>query len=192
MKIVMEKEIEKIIEKNLEYMINSGDALWKIPEVGFKENKTHAYMKAEFIKLGYEITEADGITGFYTVYDTKKQGPTVLVLAEMDALYCFEHPDSDKETGAVHACGHCAQMAILLGLAACLKENDILKDLCGKVKLCVVPAEEGVDISYRKELRNKGVIKYLNKRKKPDVIYVAYPSSANAYRVSRFCLKHKS
>lgn len=52
-------------------------------------------------------------------------------------------------------------MAILLGLAACLKEKNILKDLCGKIKLCVVPAEEGVDISYRKQLRDKGVIKYL-------------------------------
>ena len=101
-------------------------------------------MKTEFIKLGYEITEADGITGFYTVYDTKKQGPTVLVLAEMDALYCSEHPDADKETGAVHACGHNTQMAIMLGLASALKEDGYALGLCGKIKLCVVPAEEGV------------------------------------------------
>lgn len=56
-------------------------------------------MKNAFKELGYAITEAEGITGFYTTVDTDKKGPTVLVLAEMDALYCFDHPDRDKETG---------------------------------------------------------------------------------------------
>ena len=156
----MTKSINDAIEKNLGVMLKAGSDLWKIPEVGFKEYKTDAYMKKAFRNLGYKITEADGITGFYANIDTGREGPTVLVLAEMDALYCFAHPDRDKETGAVHACGHCAQMAIMLGLASALKEKDILNNLCGKIKLCVVPAEEGIDISFRKELVERGVIKY--------------------------------
>ena len=168
----MNMEIKKFVEKNLDLMLAAGDYLWKNPEAGFKEYKTDAYMKNAFKKLGYDITEAEGITGFYTTVDTGRKGPTLLVLAEMDALYCFNHPDRDKETGAVHACGHCAQMAMILGLAACLKEKDILKNLCGKIKLCVVPAEEGIDISYRMQLKEQGKIKYL--AGKQEFIYRGY------------------
>ena len=56
-------------------------------------------MIEEFEKMGYKLTLADGITGFYTVVDTGKPGPTVLVLAELDSLINFQHPEHDKETG---------------------------------------------------------------------------------------------
>ncbi|MBQ6922849.1 MAG: hypothetical protein IJQ66_07160, partial [Clostridia bacterium] len=85
--------IRIFIEKHKENILKSERDLWKIPEVGYKEFKTDAYMKAAFRKLGYELTEAEGITGFYTVVDTGKKGPTVLVLAELDALYCADHPE---------------------------------------------------------------------------------------------------
>ena len=64
--------------------------------------------------MGYKITRADGITGFYTVIDTGRVGPTVLVLAELDSLINFKHPECDKTTGAIHNCGHNAQCAAML------------------------------------------------------------------------------
>ncbi|MBO4323517.1 MAG: amidohydrolase, partial [Clostridia bacterium] len=154
------EKIKSIVEKNKDLILKAERDLWKIPEVGFKEFKTNAYMKERFKELGYELTEAEGITGFFTVVDTGREGPTVLVLAELDALYCASHPDCDKETHAVHACGHHAQMAAILGLAAALKEEGALDGLSGRIKLCLVPAEEGVDINYRMELIKKGVLNF--------------------------------
>lgn len=152
--------IRIFIEKHKENILKSERDLWKIPEVGYKEFKTDAYMKAAFRKLGYELTEAEGITGFYTVVDTGKKGPTVLVLAELDALYCADHPECDKETKAVHACGHHAQCAAMLGLAAALKEKGALDGLSGKIKLCFVPAEEGIEVEYRMDLIKQGKISF--------------------------------
>ena len=75
--------IKKLIEKHEDFILRAERDLWKIPEVGYKEYKTDAYMKEKFRELGYTLTEAEGITGFYTVLDSGKDGPTVLVLAEL-------------------------------------------------------------------------------------------------------------
>lgn len=152
--------IKKLIEKHEDFILRAERDLWKIPEVGYKEYKTDAYMKEKFRELGYTLTEAEGITGFYTVLDSGKDGPTVLVLAELDALYCAQHPECDKETKSVHACGHHAQCAAMLGLAAALKEKTALDGLSGKIKLCLVPAEEGIEIEYRMDLIKKGIISF--------------------------------
>ena len=159
------KVIKSLVEKHKDYILKAERDLWKIPEAGFKEYKTDAYIKAEFRKLGYEIKEAENITGFFTVLDTGREGPTVLVLAELDALYCAEHPEKDKETNAVHVCGHHAQCAAMLGLATALKEEGVLEGLSGKIKLCVVPAEESIDIEYRMDLIKKGIISFPSGKK---------------------------
>lgn len=152
--------IKELIRKHENLVLRAEKDLWKIPEVGYKEYKTDAYMKEKFRELGYTLTEAEGITGFYTILDSGKKGPTVLVLAELDALYCAEHPDCDRETKSVHACGHHAQCAAMLGLAAALKEKGALDGLSGKIKLCLVPAEEGIEIEYRMNLIKKGIISF--------------------------------
>ena len=157
----MMKKYCDMVEKHKDQILDAEKYLWKNPESGYKEIKTNAYMLKQFEKLGYEnIVKAENITGFYTVIDTKREGPTVLVLAELDSLINRLHPESDKETGAVHNCGHHIQCAAMLGLAAALKEEGALNELCGKIKLCVVPAEEGIELAYRKELINKGIIKH--------------------------------
>ncbi len=141
---------------------NAADYIWANPETGFKEEKTTEFLANEFEKLGYELTYPDGITGFFTYADTGRKGPTVLVFAELDSVICKSHPNADKSTGAVHACGHFMQCAALLGLAAALKEPDALDGLCGKIKLCLVPAEECLEIDFRKNLIKSGKIKYFS------------------------------
>ncbi len=153
-------DYSKYVEKHRELILNALDFLWANPETGYKEWKTHEYLEEAFAKLGYELTLAGDIPGFVTEIDTGKEGPTVAVFGEMDALICATHPEADKQTGAVHSCGHCAQGAALLGLAAALKEDGALDGLCGKIRLVVVPAEELLEIEFREELRKKGVIKY--------------------------------
>ena len=154
------QKIKAMVARQMDLILQAQKDLWMIPEVGYKEYKTDAYLKAAFRKLGYELTEADGITGFFTVLDTEKAGPTVLVLAELDALYCADHPDRDKKTNAVHACGHHAQCATILGIAAALKEENALDGLSGRIKFCLVPAEEGIEIDYRMDLIKQGKISF--------------------------------
>ncbi len=154
------KDIKKIIEKYSALMTDAEDYIWKNPEAGYKEFKTDKYMSDAFERLGYKLERYDGITGFVTYYDTGKAGPTVLVLAELDALYSGAYESADKETGAAHICGHNAQCASVLGVAAALSEHGADFDLSGKVKFCIVPAEEGVDVTWRGELIEKGVISF--------------------------------
>ena len=155
------KLIENATEKNRGLILEAERYIWKNPETGFKEWKTDAYLKEQYKKLGYTLHEAGDIPGFYVDIDTGREGPCVLILGELDSVICPEHPESDPETGAVHSCGHNAQSAALLGIAAALTEDGILDRLCGKIKLCAVPAEELLEIEYRTELKKKGVIKYL-------------------------------
>ncbi|MBQ2956598.1 MAG: amidohydrolase [Clostridia bacterium] len=135
--------------------------LWKHPETGFREWKSHEYLKNEFQKLGYTLREAGNIPGFTADIDTGRPGPRILILGELDSLICIDHPDADPETHAVHSCGHHAQCAALLGIAAALKEPGILNGLSGSVRLCAVPAEELIETGYRETLRAQGIIRYM-------------------------------
>lgn len=155
------KNVISAVEKNRNIMLEALDYIWKNPETGFREIKTSKYLESAFEALGYELKKPDGIPGFTTTVDTGREGPCVLVLGELDSVICFEHPECDKTTGAVHSCGHCAQTSALLGIAAALKEPEILDGLSGKIMLCAVPAEELVEIEYRKNLIKDGKIGFM-------------------------------
>lgn len=152
----------KNVEKQRELILNCFDYIWKNPETGYKEWKTHKFLKEQFESLGYIVTEAGNIPGFIAEIDTGKEGPTIGVFGEMDGLIVPDHPAADKETGAVHACGHVAQVAALVGVAAALKEPNALDGLCGKIRLIAVPAEEGIEQEFRESLIKDGVIRYSN------------------------------
>ena len=154
------KDLNLAVEKHTKLILDAERYIWQHPETGYKEFETSAYMEKIFRDLGYDLVMADGITGFYTVIDTGKPGPEVLILAELDSVICSEHKDANPLTGAVHACGHNAQCAAMAGIAAALKEPGILDKFSGRIRLCLVPAEELLEIKYRTKLKNEGKIKY--------------------------------
>lgn len=154
------KDIIAAVEKHTQLILDAERYIWKHPETGYKEFETSAYMAKAFEDLGYELVMADGITGFYTILDTGKPGPEILILGELDSIICPEHKEANPETGAVHSCGHHAQCAALIGIAAALKEPGILDKFCGRIRLCAVPAEELLEIEYRSQLKAEGKIKY--------------------------------
>ena len=165
----------KVINEYEQMILNAERHIWNNPETGYREYKTTEYLISQFKKLGYEekdIIRAENTTGFYTVVDTNKEGPTILVLAELDSLINANHPQCDPETKYVHTCGHHAQCAAILGVAAALKKEEVLSKLCGKIKLCLVPAEEGIELEYRESLIKQGVIKYTSG--KPEFISRGY------------------
>ncbi|MBQ5865223.1 MAG: amidohydrolase [Oscillospiraceae bacterium] len=155
------KELIAAVEKHQQRILDAERYIWKHPETGYKEFKTTAYMEKAFRELGYDLNMAEGITGFYTVVDTGRPGPEILIMAELDSVICPEHKDADPVTGAVHSCGHNTQCAALIGIAAALKEPGILDKFCGKIRLCAVPAEELLEIEFRTGLKKEGKIKYL-------------------------------
>ncbi len=154
------KQLMNMVEK-YESMINdAADYIWANPEPGYREWKTTAYLENKFEELGYTLVKAGNIPGFYADLDTGKPGPKIAILGEQDSLIVGNHPDADPETSAVHACGHHAQCAILLGVAAAMKEPGALDGLCGSIRFISVPAEELIELGFREELRKQGIIKY--------------------------------
>ena len=106
--------------------------LHTIPEIGFQEYKTSAYLYEQLEKMGYQpqkITE----TGIAVYLDFHKE-KTIAFRSDIDALEITEQTGVEfKSTyqGKMHACGHDGHMAALLGLAYKLKD---VKDLPNLVK----------------------------------------------------------
>ena len=83
-------------------------------------------------------------------------------MGELDAILVADHPDADKLTGAVHACGHNAQLASIAAIAYALHDTDLMENLDGDIVLMGVPAEEYVEITYRNKLRDEGKLWFLS------------------------------
>jgi len=155
------ENIKNAVEKHRQLIYDAEKFIWHHPETGYKEFVTSKYMEDTFRNLDYDLVCAEDLTGFYTRIDTGRPGPEVLVMAELDSIICSAHPDADPTTGAAHSCGHHAQCAAMVGIAAALKEPGMLDGLSGSIRLCLVPAEELLEIEYRSHLKKDGKIKYM-------------------------------
>ncbi len=112
------------------------DFLHSIPELGFQEHKTAAYLAGELRKAGFSVEENVGGTGVVGVYDSGVAGPTLALRADMDALGHMV----DGKLCAMHSCGHDAHSAMVLTAAEELvKTGSITR---GKLKILFQPAEE--------------------------------------------------
>ena len=169
---VMYNTLFNAIENEKDTILSAERYIWTHPEVGFREWKTHEYLKAHFVRLGYEVHEAGDIPGFYADIDTGRPGPKIAVFGEMDGLYVPEHPECDPETGVVHACGHHYQCAALLGIAIALKAKGALDGLTGSIRLIAVPCEEMADMVYIKEQIEKGILHFFGG--KQEFLYRGY------------------
>ena len=80
------------------------------------------------------------------------EGPVVAILGELDSLILPTHPQCDPATGAVHACGHNASMAGLLGAAIGLADAGIAGRMSGRIAFIATPAEECIEIGDRLQM----------------------------------------
>jgi len=122
------------------------------PELGNREFRTSKIVAEHLRSLGIEVKEKVAHTGIVGLLRGGKPGPVVALRADMDALPVKEEVDvpfasevttewSGMQCGVMHACGHDAHTAILMGVAellAGLREN-----IPGTVKFIFQPAEEG-------------------------------------------------
>lgn len=114
------------------------------PELGYEERRTSALVAARLRELGLSVRTNVGGTGVIGVLRGGKPGKTVLLRADMDALPIQEENSvayASQNAGVMHACGHDAHTAMLLGVARLLADRRA--DVPGTVKFMFQPAEEG-------------------------------------------------
>lgn len=151
----------KAIDDNRDKIVAIGDSIFSEPELGYKEFKTAAKVKALFDELGYKYEDEVAITGIVAPLKGKETRMKLAIMGELDAVVSPAHPNADPETGAAHCCGHNCMIAGLAGVAYALKDTGIMEELSGDIVLMAVPAEEYVEIGYRKGLRDAGKVHFL-------------------------------
>ncbi len=144
-----------IAEKSLQtqpQLVEWRRAIHLHPELGNREFNT-ANLIANYLKsLGLEVQTNIAKTGVVGILKGGKPGPVIALRADMDALPVKERvniPFASKDSGEflgqrvpiMHACGHDAHIAMLLGTAKVLTE--LKKDIAGTIKFIFQPAEEG-------------------------------------------------
>lgn len=153
-------KIINVIEKNREQIIELVEEIYNNPELGYKEEKTTKIMAEAFAELGIDFKEHQNLSGINAIFEMENPGPRIAVLGELDAITCAEHPDSDPETKAVHACGHNIQLGVLYGIAAAFKKAGVESELAGSLNFITTPAEEFIELEYRDQLKEAGKINY--------------------------------
>lgn len=130
------KELEDEIIKNRRF-------IHKNAELGYDLPITTGFVKEKLIEMGYEPQEICK-SGIVATVSGKKEGKTILLRADMDALAMKEETDLEFKsvTSYAHTCGHDMHTAMLLGAAKILKEHQ--HELEGTVKFMFQPAEEGL------------------------------------------------
>lgn len=150
------QRILRLIDVHKDQIIAFAEDIATHPEPGYEEFRT-AGKTAEVLKnLGYKVTEHLARTG---VKGTKsiKEGSSLTVIGELDAIGCHSHPNANPVTGVAHACGHHAQMAAMIGCAIAMADPDVQKCLAGTVNFLAVPAEEYIDADKRARLKKEGI-----------------------------------
>jgi len=134
--IVDAKELES-------YIITIRRHIHTYPETLFEEENTARYVESELQKIGIP-TKRIVKTGVMGEIQGSNNGKTIALRADIDALNVSENtnlPYQSKNPGKMHACGHDAHTAMLLGAAQILYNNR--NHLEGSIKLIFQPAEEG-------------------------------------------------
>jgi hippurate hydrolase len=114
------------------------------PETGLELPRTQQLILEELDSIGLNATTGQGISSVVSVVEGDQPGPTTLLRADMDALEMPEDtelPFASEVDGKMHACGHDAHVAMLLGASRLLQDHR--KDLRGRVVLMFQPGEEG-------------------------------------------------
>ena len=127
-----------------EYIIRIRRELHMYPEVGFELPDTVGLVKRELKALGIAYTERYGTCSVVATVNEGSGGKTIGLRADMDALPITEKTGlefASRNPGRMHACGHDAHTAMLLGTARILKRLE--KQLHCRVKLLFQPSEEG-------------------------------------------------
>ena len=115
------------------------------PELGFQEIRTAGIITEKLRQLGLEVQTGVGQTGVVGLLEGDREGPTILLRFDMDALPVHEENQTDyisQSPGLMHACGHDGHVA--MGLAVARIMAGYQEKMAGRIKFLFQPAEEGL------------------------------------------------
>ena len=138
-----EVDKEKIAEMK-DWLIETRRTIHMNPELGFEEVETSKLVAGYLEKFGLQVKTGMAKTGVIGLLKGEKPGKTVAIRADMDALpmeEANEIPYRSRVKGKMHACGHDAHVAILLGVARLF--SSMRGRVRGNIKWIFQPAEEG-------------------------------------------------
>ena len=191
---IVTKKYEKESENLLKKVTTWRHHLHEYPELSNREFKTAEYIEKHLRNLGLEVETGIAKTGIVAYLKGTKPGPLVALRADMDALPVVEktglpYASTQRSTyngldvGVMHACGHDAHMAILMGVAEFFAKNK--NKIPGSIMFIFQPAEEGPPVGEDGGARlmlKEGIFE----KRKPDVVFGLHvnpaPHGVIAYR----------
>jgi len=141
---MLKDKIKLLAKAYKEEVIANRRHLHANPELSYVEFKTSAFVEEKLKSLGITKIDKKATTGWSALIEGKNPNKKVVALrADMDALPIIEANDvpyKSQNEGVMHACGHDAHTASLLGAAKIL--NELKDDFEGTIKLIFQPGEE--------------------------------------------------
>ncbi len=150
-------QVTPVIIEQATKQVNDSVIAWRrhlhqFPELSNRETNTMQYIVSKLKGLGLTIKSGVAKTGVVAILKGNKPGPVIALRADIDALPVIERSTltyASKEIGeyngqkvpVMHACGHDAHIAILLGAATVLSK--MKNDIVGTIVFIFQPAEEG-------------------------------------------------
>lgn len=136
------KEFVHLVKEGEEEVIAHRRHIHAHPELSFEEEETASYVESvlDELEIPHERIAGTGVVGRI---ETNRDGKTIMIRADMDALPVEEEtglPFASTKAGVMHACGHDVHTANLLGVARVLKALE--PKLSGRFILLFQPAEE--------------------------------------------------
>ena len=140
----MENTLKEKISEMKDWLVEIRRRIHMYPELGFEETETSKLVSEWLERFGFQVKKGWAKTGVVGLLEGRGPGKTVAIRADMDGLPLEEAnpvPYVSKIKGKMHACGHDAHVAILLGVARFF--SSIRNQVEGNIKWIFQPAEEG-------------------------------------------------
>ena len=147
--------------------------LHQFPELSGEEHGTSETVQEKLDGHGIHFTTGYARTGVLGVIEGGRTGKTVALRADMDALPIQEENDHafvSQVDGVMHACGHDAHTAMLVGAGWLL--DDARDGLPGRVLLVFQPAEEASPTGGARQMMEDGVFG----EHRPDAVFAQHVS----------------
>lgn len=141
----LDARVRSGVERVRDEVVETRRAIHRRPEVAHEEHATAELAARRSEENGFTVRRGIGGTGVVADLDSGRQGPTLMLRADMDALPVRERVDDERPArseveGVMHACGHDGHVAMTLGAGRVLA--DLRGEWRGRLRLCFQPAEE--------------------------------------------------
>lgn len=148
------KQAEELLLSLQEEVFELGDQLFELPELGFREEKTSRLIARYLERAGIEYEDGIAMTGIRAAVGSGDYH--IGLVTDLDAIAVSDN----GRTVPFHSCGHSSQNTIMLAVMRVLRELEKTGGLGCRVTYLGAPAEEYIELDYRRRLVEEGKIRY--------------------------------